>query len=551
MAGTAGTVYVAFDPEDARYAAALARSVLDLNPGWTVRAFATNVLPADLACYPWTDRRVIVHRESVLFDSDEARRVYMACGRFARFCEWLPIDGFALMLDADMVCTGDLGQLRPGMETRGEDIAIIRRPLLERRRQVRACTIACRWTPATRVLWDAYAATLPAHPAWYADQIALVEAIECAGPSLLTLDLPEAEWCSFLGGPKVKLLATGGAYKAASSPEWHRQYLRRYGECIDQADGPRGDPRQVALVWVIFGQDAARHRACLAGMEATLRTDRPGRILLLEALEPHEGPDCFGDWCEIRNIERHVYPTGPRHRGVWQKENLWQIALAILAGDGHTRWAVYLDADCEPMCSDWAARVAEMHDAGARVFQPWHLTQDTGEADIGGVSCSWTLSRRNGTVDHPGFCWSVDIAYLSADCGFSCIEPLGGGDTILAQWYLGNRSGLSTWADHMAWAKAGARRRVTPAALDIELRHHTHGPRANRLYTARYPIAAMASGGNIMSLYVHDGQGLLRVADGPTGDAWLRMLARRSEWAELDMDHNRALWAECQAEASR
>jgi len=543
-AGAVGTVYLAFDSEYARYAAALVQSVLALNPGWRVRAFATNVAGRVLERYPWTDGRVTAHAEQVDLPNAEDARVYMATQRFLRYRPWLPQDGFVLMADADMVCTGDLGALAGAMGAAGEDLAIIRRPNLETRRQVRACAVACRPTAAALAFWERYEAALPSQPAWYADQEALVAAL-AQSPALRVRDLPESVWCAFSEGPDVRLLATAGEDKAAGAPDWHRQYLRRYGECVDRADGPRGDAGTVALVWVVFGQDEARHRACVEGMAATVQTVRPGKMLLYEA---HEGAPRYGAFAAAHGVDHVCLPTGPRHRNVWQKESLWQLSLERLAAGGRARVAVYLDADCEPLCADWAARVAAMWEAGALVWQPWHRTADTQHGDIGGVSASWTRSRRNGQVDHPGFAWAVDVEFLRREGGFSCVEPLGGGDTVLAQWYLANRSGLSPWADHMAWAKAGARRRVTPAALDIDLRHCSHGARANRLYTVRYPIAAMASGGNIMGLYEPDGQGLLRVRDGRVGDAWLRMLDRKGLWSDTDMEANRALWRACLAE---
>jgi hypothetical protein len=539
--GLRRSVYISFDQNYARYAAALTRSVLELNPGWTIRAFTTNVDSTTLSCYPWTDTRVTLSREDRTFKSDEERRTYMAVSRFTRYTSELHRDDVAVMLDADMICLGRFDSTVEDMLKHGEDFAIIQRPQLEERRKIRACTIISLQTPAVRQLWQTYGRLLPEKPEWYADQIALYRAI-CKTKDLKVRSLPESVWCSFEGGPDVKMLATCTQDKSAFSEEWHRQYLRRYGECVDNADGPRGRASDVALVWVMFGHDEARHKACLTGMSKTLLTDRPGRIILYEAVE---GSARYEKFARSNKIEYRKFDLGPRHRGVWQKENLWQIALNELSTSGSSRWAVFMDSDCTPSVHDWASRVAEMHEAGAKAFQPWRETIDTEVKDIGGVSASWTLSRRNGSVDQPGFCWSVDVRFMVDQGGFSCIEPLGGGDTILAQWYLGNRSGLSNWADHMAWAKVGARRRVTPAALDIVLSHASHGPRDNRLYTIRYPVAALASNGKIMSLYEKDEQGLLRIVEGPTGDAWLLMLARRSEWSATDMAVNRKLWESC------
>ena len=186
------SVYLAFDRGYIRYAAALTHSVLELNPGWTVRAFATNVPESALSTYPWTSDRVSLIREDRTFASAEEQRIYMATSRFRRYRTERHRDDVVVMLDADMICLGRFDGAVEDMLKHAEDVAIIQRPQLEERRRVRACTVVSLRTGAADAFWDCYDKLLPDKPTWYDDQIALVKALRT--PGLKVRSLPESVW---------------------------------------------------------------------------------------------------------------------------------------------------------------------------------------------------------------------------------------------------------------------------------------------------------------------------------------------------------------------
>lgn len=536
----------------ARYAAGLIHSVLTNSPGWRVHLFATNV-PADvLALYPFRHDMVTIHAEQRQFGSMEDERCYMNSRRFLRYREFLEAGhvGFALMLDVDQLVLRSLDQAV--REVGSADMGLIFRPQLnDRRRAVMAGTIAVRNTPASLRYWREYEACLPPQT-WYADQLAMIEASERLGDGLACVGLAEPTWNSYDPAPPTVVLCTRGEDKFGGN----HHYQQLFGEAEQAIEARRAQlaakAPQTALVWVVFGTDGQRLDAVRKGMAETLATvGHPGAVLLIEA---SQRPALGKVLAEVPGgIYRHIVP-GPRSAGVWQKEAMWEIARHMLRPLAGIRYAVFLDADCTPTEPDFFARVEALHESGVKVSQPWRRCTDTVYEDIGGVSCCWRATDGGGTCHshgaQPGFCWSFDLQWLASIGGFPCREPLGGGDTMLMHLIFDPEHRLSCETEFLLRTKElHAIERQPPAALNVDLRHHSHGPRKNRQYQIRH-AAALATGQVLVDLHVFDLNGMMAVLPTPEGDAWLRYLARRAAWTG-SRAKDAALWQECLATPER
>jgi len=244
---------------------------------------------------------------------------------------------------------------------------------------------------------------------------------------------------------------------------------------------------------------------------------------------------------------RHIVP-GPRSRGIWQQRALWETGRRMLAQCAGIRYAVFLDADCTPTVPDFFSRVEALHDSGVKASQPWRKCQDAKYDDIGGTSHCWQSVFGPKTIAprcaEPGFCWSFDLAWLEFCGGIPHMEPLGGGDALLMHEVFIEGKSWVPEASHMRQEALESRFVRQPAAAldDVDLNHHSHGPRGNRQYGLRYRVPADL-GLNMIALHEEDGNGLTRVKETPLGDAWLRMIERRSEWSE-DRNANLRLWRE-------
>lgn len=531
-----------------RYAAALAHSVLKNSPGWRVHLFATNVPAEALAEYPFTSSRVTIHAETVDFPDVEAERCYMNSRRFLRYREVLENGqvGMAVMLDVDQLVLRSLD--RAVKDLGNADMGIIFRPQLEdRNRALMAGTVITRNTPASLRYWHEYETALPPQT-WYADQLAMIQAVESMGDDLHVAHLQEVEWCGFEAASPAVVIGTRTEDKLG----FHlaKDYARLFGQCETEIAAARqalsARAPHTALVWVCFGADGQRLDAIRKGIADTLESvNRPGLILLLEASATPVLDNALDGISGA--VYSHIVP-GPRSAGVWQKEAMWEIARMRLRDYQDIRYAVFLDADCTPTVPDYFAQVEALHAGGVKVAQPYRRCTDTVYEDIGGTSCCWRVAFGGQAINsrgaQSGFCWSFDLAWLEECGGFPNVEPLGGGDTMLCYMVF---SPLVSWfhgANHM-FTMADKRHieRQPCAALDTDLRHHSHGPRGNRQYDLRYRVA-MATIKDILGFHRLAESGLMEVAEGPVGDAWLRMLARRNEWT-YDMAQVGRIWQEC------
>lgn len=546
-------VFLAFDAGFEPFAAACVASVLRTCPGWHVHAFATNVPAEELKRYPWSRPRVHVHAEDRDFADGEEQKCYMNSRRFLRYLPVLESGevSFAVYLDADAIVTRSLAPLL-SMQA---DVGLVLRPSeTAPEKALRACTVACRPTAGAVAYWHAYERNLPAQT-WYADQLAMAAARRECLRAVAFAALPESVYSSFRRSPECRVLLTCTEDKLGFHlAKDYAAEFRRLSEWViaDHAcdcvhEFRPGD--RTSVVYVVFGDDQARLDAIRQALAETEQAiDPPGLTLVIEVADVPRFGDVLRTWPDVAHI--HLRPD-MRMAGVWQKEAIWQIAVNRLQELAQIDYAVFLDADCVPSARDFFGQVQAAHDDGVRIMQPWQVCEDTAYGDIGGESACYRMAckgeRANCTGAQPGFCWSVDLPWLRRAGGFSNCEPLGGGDTLLVHRFV---DGAHTWcpeATHMARIVAGNEiRREPPHCLPgVALKHYSHGPRANRGYRLRYQVA-QATIGDVMALYEVAPNGLLRVVSGHVGDAWLRMLARRSEWRP-DPQHTQDLWGECLA----
>lgn len=530
--------FLAFDQQFATYAAALIHSVLVRCPGWRIYAYATNVDDDTLSAYPFRHARVVVRRDVLKPCSVDELRYHMSCKRFLRYRQDFGAVDLALCLDADSILLGDPGDM--GMSA--SDIGLVLRPYeTAPERKLRACTVATTNTPQADVFWDRYKEALDSLPhAWYADQLALDRAKKESQSTVRAL--PERVYSSFSGKDGALVVETCTEDKLGFSRA--ATYAGLYAEAHREIDLIRHRD-DTALVYVVFGDDVSRLSAIENGIRETCSSvDLPGRVLLLEAAEAPR----LNALAEELSLEYIYLPTSDRHRGCWQKEALWEIARKRLDLDTRIKYAVFMDADCVPSERAFFSMVSDMHRTGVKVSQPWKVCADTEHSDIGGMSVAWKMSDKSKMADkprsQPGFCWSFELAWLKSGGGFPNLEPIGGGDTLLVNAMLDAGHGYCVEAGHMqALADRSAFKSQPFKALDVNLKHHSHGPRSNRGYLLRYQVASWCLG-DIMSVYVRDAAGLWALQPTPDGRAWGRMLARRGEW-QSDQGMILGMWNEC------
>ncbi|MDX9980943.1 MAG: hypothetical protein RBU25_13040, partial [Lentisphaeria bacterium] len=537
-------VFCAFNAPFVGYAAVLIHSVLTNSPGWCIHAFATNVSADELGRYPFNHSLVTIHAETREFGNKEEERCYMASYRFLRYLDVLEQVAFAVYLDVDQVVLCSLDEAIAA--TGAADLGIIFRPhLQDRYRAIMCATVAVRPTPGAVTYWRQYQRRLADSLEWMGDQLHMIEAVEDCGDSVRCASLPESVWNSFDAGTSVRVLCTRTEDKLGfrRGAGYARHFRRLSAEVA-----ARRDASQVALVYVVFGSDGARLDAIRKGIAETAATvDLPGVVLVLDAGTAPVVADLAATLPGA--VYRHL-PTGPRHVGCWQKEALWEVARKMLVGFPAIKQAVFLDADCVPLARDFFARVQQLHSAGIKAAQPWRLCRDTVEETIGGMSTCWGVAeegkKANFWGSQPGFCWSFDLDWLARFGGLPNVEPLGGGDSLLMNLVFSAACGWSPEAEHMqALARAGKVPRQPCAAQPVDLKHHTHGPRANRGYHLRYQVAIQCLG-NVLSVFERDENGLWRVQDGGIGTAWLTMMERRGEWTCDETSYIR-LWSEVRA----
>jgi hypothetical protein len=558
-AAGASAVFCAFNQPFADYAAAMVHSVLATCPGWIVHAYATNVSSETLSAYPWNDPRVTVHPETRIFSSIDDERFYMNSRRFIRYQDVFRSGSVAVavMLDVDQIVVRPLDVLRGWLDQRGADVGLVERPReRELRRRIRACTVACRVTPASLRFWDEYQRHLPAEPTWWADQLALIGAKAAVGPGVAFMGLAERNYSSFRLTNHTYILVTSTTDKAKRSPDWASAYraasdaVRSIAQATQTATVPSiGGPSAAAVashtaaVYVIFGDGPERHAAMARALDQTAKTVvMPGHTIILELSDTATYAHAMAGVSGL--TYRHLtVPT--RAIGVWQKENLWEIARGMLAAIDGVRYAAFVDADVTPHDPSWFAQIEAAHASGIKVMQPWCRCTDTAHADIGGFSDSWLRQHTGRGGAQSGFAWSFDLRWLESIGGFICVEPLGGGDSLLRNIVYDPATGTNPEALHMRAIVAAAQvPRQPPYSLAVDLTHHSHGPRDNRQYHLRYRVARLVTD-DLMALYERHPTGVLVVREGPKGDAWLRMLAERRRW-QPDDESIRALWSECQ-----
>jgi hypothetical protein len=553
----ASAVFCAFNAPYADMAAAMVHSALETCSGWIVHAYATNVPAAILAAYPWTDPRVAVHSETRQFAGREAERCYMNSRRFLRYQDVLrsgAVD-FAVMLDVDQIVLRPLDDLRKWMLHYGADIGLVECPReADDRRRVRACTVASRTSPAALAYWAEFERRL--HPEdrheWYADQLALLGAQRATAGKVAVMPMAERNYSAFKRTDRTYVLVTSTQHKTLRSRDWVAAYTSagqavsaRRAATARAAAALASAADRTAAVYAVFGEGGgARHDAIVSALTATAATvAMPARTILLELSAT---PTLAAVLAAVPGLTYRHIQTPPRGVGVWQKEALWEIARRMLATQGGIRFAAFIDADTAPVDPAWFSLIQAAHAGGIKCMQPWRRCTDPLHGDIGGLSDSWLLQHTGADRSaQSGFAWSFDLDWLESIGGLPCVEPLGGGDNLLRNVVYPAIGRFNSAAVHIpALAAASTVPRQTPRSLDVDLIHHSHGPRCTRQYDIRYRVAALATS-DIMALHERHPTGVWTVREGPLGDAWLRMLAIRDQWS-ADDSHNAALWADCQ-----
>lgn len=309
-------------------------------------------------------------------------------------------------------------------------------------------------------------------------------------------------------------------------------------------------PPRPGLIYGVFGslsdQVLASQRL---GMEHTFRTLDPAPSLVVVA-ESFEGEPAWEAWCRDRGIVHLPFPTGPRHRGLWQKEALWDLASAWLHRQHpEIRRAVFLDMDLEPEAIDWLAQIDQTMDEGVMAFQPWSTAHDTVESDIGGISRCWQMMQHLPPPGQPGFSWALELSWLRAAGGWRpCSHPLGGADTIASLSWLqtwGPLPPMYPWMVHEIVTYTGPK--VPPRGLDVHVIHNTHGPASARSYPLR-SLALTVVARHPSQVVEQDGTGLLCTRDNLEGRAFSLFLARREGW-NSDPETMGRLWKTCLEES--
>lgn len=212
------------------FAAALIDSMLQTNPDYELHLWTTNVPPAALGVYPFAEPQVRLHQETREFSSAEDERCHMNSTRFARYLDLFEdpagagID-FAVLLDADALVLRSLDQLE--WWTRGEDIAVCRRKIEDRKRAVAACTVAINLNARSLALLrdyrDRLAEGLPRE--WFRDQLLLVDCIERAeAQGLRCMPLGESVYRAFRVGPQTTVLLTSTERKMERSHAYRDRF---------------------------------------------------------------------------------------------------------------------------------------------------------------------------------------------------------------------------------------------------------------------------------------------------------------------------------------
>jgi hypothetical protein len=361
------------------------------------------------------------------------------------------------------------------------------------------------------------------------------------------MPLAERNYASFHRTDRAYVLVTSTEDKARRSPDWASAF-RSAAAAVSAQTPAAATPtcaERTAAVYVVFGSDRTRLAAVSSALAQTAGTvTMPAATVLVElSAQPAFAQALSG----VKGLLYRHIPVPPRAAGVWQKEALWEIARRQIAIMGGIRYAAFIDADVVPDDPAWFARIQAAHDTGIKVMQPWRKCTDPDYPDIGGISDSWLRQHTGGDYSmQSGFAWSFDLAWLEEIGGLPCVEPLGGGDNLLRNLCYGPDGRIYPEARHMrAMASASQIPKQPPHALDVDLTHHSHGPRSGRQYRLRYRIANLATD-DIMALHERHPTGVLVVKEGPLGDAWLQMLSRRSEWTD-DPQKNTELWHRCQA----
>lgn len=202
---------------------------------------------------------------------------------------------------------------------------------------------------------------------------------------------------------------------------------------------------------------------------------------------------------------RHVQVRGTSE--LWLKENLLNLAVQRLPPDW--RYLAWIDSDISFFRPDWAAETvhALQHHP---VVQPWSDVFDLGPQDQHVAHYrSFARQHRTGCLGfdkrdpyaygHPGYAWAVRRAAWDELGGLLDCCIVGSADYHMAWALLGQvertcdinpMKGLDGYAKRLLRWQQSAEHHIRRDLGFVEgaIRHHWHGPKANRRYVERWEI---------------------------------------------------------------
>jgi hypothetical protein len=204
-------LFTAFNEKFIPYATVLIKSFFEHHKRseWDVHCYCVNVSNDSLNDAVFKMDNVFIHNEDLSFISDEHERCYMNSCRFVLYSQHLAQYDFVYMSDADAVFLKSIDSLNRDMF--GNDVAICKRAVNDKKRIVSACSIAYKNTQHSRWCFTQYEMLLNKFRCknmteWFNDQLVWLELLNDTTFSFYFLK-PE-EYVSYQDTLQAKVLVT-------------------------------------------------------------------------------------------------------------------------------------------------------------------------------------------------------------------------------------------------------------------------------------------------------------------------------------------------------
>ena len=257
------------------------------------------------------------------------------------------------------------------------------------------------------------------------------------------------------------------------------------------------DQTDTAVIVAVFGADAARMEANVAGIREQLRQDLYADTYLVELLP--EGAETQYPADVLSHV--HYVPVRGEESALelFQKEALLNYGWREALKRHPYQYFIFVDADVYSPEPDWFRRIrARLQHDPSRTVHGYRTVRDSIDEKLhySSVGAVFALGQQTGLPLNPGICWGLHRSLLEAGDGFNpmCIDC--GGDSAFVAEYLNTaQMQYDPWLYQWDWYLEIERKLPFYAGLDCvpaDLIHVHHGYLKERNYDGfRYAMNAL------------------------------------------------------------